>query len=60
MRAVLVKEFDRPEQLVIEEVPPRQAAPGEVVISVKACGVNFLDGLTVKVLGRVCPGAPEA
>ena len=48
MRAVLVKEFDRPEQFVIEEVPPRQAAPGEVVVTVKACGVNFLDGLTVK------------
>ena len=48
MRAVRVKEFDRPEQVVIEEVPPRQAAPGEVVVSVKACGVNFLDALTVK------------
>jgi NADPH:quinone reductase len=58
MRAVLVKEFDRPAQLVLEEVPPRHPGPGEVLVTVKACGVNFLDGLTVKGNYQVKPPLP--
>jgi NADPH:quinone reductase len=58
MRAVLVKEYDRPEQFVIEDVPPRHAGPGEVVVTAKACGVNFLDGLTVKGNYQVKPPLP--
>jgi len=58
MRAVVVKEFDRPEQFVIEEVAPRPPGPGEVLVSVKACGINFLDGLTVKGTYQVKPPLP--
>jgi len=58
MRAVLVKEYDRPDQFVIDEVPDRHAGPGEVVVTVKACGVNFLDGLTVKGNYQVKPPLP--
>jgi NADPH:quinone reductase len=58
MKAVLVKEYDRPEQFVIEDVPPRPAGAGEVVVAVKACGVNFLDGLTVKGNYQVKPPLP--
>jgi len=58
MRAVLVKEFDRPDQVVLEEVPPRHAGPGEVRVTVKACGVNFLDGLTMKGNYQVKPPLP--
>jgi len=48
MRAVLVKEYGRPEQMVVTDVPAKHAGPGEVVIRVRACGVNFLDALMVQ------------
>jgi NADPH2:quinone reductase len=58
MKAVLAKEFAPPERLVLEEVAPRHAGPGEVVIAVKACGVNFLDGLIVQGKYQVKPPLP--
>jgi NADPH:quinone reductase len=58
MKAVLVKEFDRADQVVVEEVPPRQAGPGEVLIAVKACGVNFLDALMVRGKYQTLPPRP--
>ena len=48
MKAVLCKELGLPEKLVIEEVPSPQAAKGQVVVSVKACGVNFPDTLIIQ------------
>ena len=45
MKAVLAKEFAPPARLVLEDLPPVSAGPGEVVIAVTACGVNFFDGL---------------
>jgi NADPH2:quinone reductase len=58
MKAVLVKEYDRPEQYLIEDVPPRHAARGEVVIAVRACGVNFLDGLMMQGRYQTKPPLP--
>jgi NADPH:quinone reductase len=58
MKAVLVKEFDRPDQFVLGDVAPRSPGPGELAITVKACGVNFLDGLTVKGNYQVKPPLP--
>ncbi len=58
MRAVLAKEFAAPEKLVIEDVAAKHAGPGEVVIAVKACGVNFLDGLIVQGKYQVKPPLP--
>lgn len=58
MKAVLAKEFAPPEQLVLEEVAPKHAGPGEVVIAVKACGVNFLDVLIVQGKYQVKPPLP--
>jgi NADPH:quinone reductase len=58
MKAVWVKEFDRPDQVVIEELLPKQPGPGEVVISVRACGVNFLDGLMLKGTYQAQPPLP--
>ena len=58
MKAVLVKEFDRPDEFVLGEVVPRSPGPGEVGVTVKACGVNFLDGLTVKGNYQVKPPLP--
>ncbi len=48
MKAVLCKSYGLPDTLVLEEVAPLEAGPGEVVIAVKACGVNFPDTLIIQ------------
>ena len=48
MKAVLCRAYGPPESLVIEEVPPLAAGPGEVVVSVKAASVNFPDVLIIQ------------
>ena len=48
MKAVLCKELGLPEKLVIENVPSPVAGEGQVVLSVKACGVNFPDTLIIQ------------
>ena len=48
MKAVLCKEYGMPETLVIEEVEPLRAGKGQVVVTVKACGVNFPDTLIIQ------------
>jgi NADPH:quinone reductase len=58
MKAVLAKSFGPPEQLRLEEVPPRRAAAGEVAIRVKACGVNFFDVLIVQGKYQTRPPLP--
>jgi NADPH:quinone reductase len=58
MKAVLAKVFGAPEQLVLEELAPRPAGPGEVAIAVKACGVNFFDALIVQGKYQTRPTLP--
>src|SRR6266568_2194087 len=48
MKAVLCKAFGPPESLVIEDIEPAKPGNGQVVISVKACGVNFPDTLIIQ------------
>ena len=48
MRAVLCKELGPPEKLVVEEVPSPRPGKGQVVVSVKAAGVNFPDTLIIQ------------
>ncbi len=48
MRAVLCKEYGPPEKLVVEERPSPKAGKGQVVVSVKAAGVNFPDVLIIQ------------
>lgn len=48
MKAVLCKEFGPPESLVVEEVGALEAGPGQVVVSVKAAGLNFPDTLMIQ------------
>lgn len=48
MKAVLCKELGLPEKLVVENVPSPKPGKGEVVVSVKACGVNFPDTLIIQ------------
>src|SRR5439155_7714967 len=48
MRAVRCKQFGPPESLVLEDVDDPVPAPGQVVIDVHACGVNFPDVLIIQ------------
>jgi NADPH:quinone reductase len=48
MKAVLCKSFGPPESLVIEDVEPTKPGNDQVVIRVKACGVNFPDTLIIQ------------
>jgi NADPH2:quinone reductase len=48
MRAVRCKAFGPPESLVLEDLASPRAGPGEVVVSVKAAGVNFVDVLIIQ------------
>ncbi|MEX2556467.1 MAG: NADPH:quinone oxidoreductase family protein [Actinomycetota bacterium] len=48
MRAVLCREFGPPSSLVVEDVPSPEPGPGQVVVTVKACGVNFPDTLMIE------------
>lgn len=48
MQAVLCTTFGPPEQLQLTEVAQLQPAADQVVIAVKACGVNFPDTLIIE------------
>ena len=48
MKAVLCKKLGPPEDLVLEEVPDLAPQPGQVVVAVKAAGVNFPDTLIIQ------------
>ena len=43
MRAIVVREFGGPEVMKIEDTPPPSAGPGQIVIRVRAVGVNPVD-----------------
>ena len=43
MRAIVVREFGGPEVMKIEDVPPPSAGPGQILIRVRAVGVNPVD-----------------
>ena len=58
MRAVLCKRFGPPESLVVEDVPSPVPGPGEVVVTVKAAGVNFPDVLIIQDKYQVKPPLP--
>jgi NADPH2:quinone reductase len=48
MKAVLCKAYGPPDSLVLEEVPSPKPDKGQVLISVKAAGVNFPDVLIIQ------------
>ena len=56
MRAVVLEATGGPEQLVVRDVPEPEAARGEAIVDVRACGINFADVLVR--LGRY-PQMPE-
>lgn len=58
MKAVLCKAYGPPESLVVEDIAALEAKPGQVVISVKACGVNFPDTLIIQDKYQFKPALP--
>jgi len=48
MKAVLCKQYGLPDSLVVEDVPSLVPAAGQVVVSMKAAGVNFPDALIIQ------------
>lgn len=60
MKAVLCKEFGPPDRLVVEEIPSVEPGPGQVVVAVKACGINFPDTLIIQDKYQFKPELPFA
>ena len=60
MKAVLSKAVGGPETLVLEELPDPVAGPGQVLLTVKACGVNYPDVLIIEDKYQFKPERPFA
>ena len=60
MKALLSKQAGGPETLVLEEVAEPLVTPGQVRVSVRACGVNFPDLLIIQDLYQYKPPRPFA
>ncbi len=60
MKTMLCKEFGPPESMVLEDVPSPTAGPGQIVVDVKACGVNFPDVLIIQDKYQFKPSLPFA
>lgn len=58
MRAVVCKSFDGWQKLELDEMPDPIAAPGQVVVDVKASGMNFPDLLLVAGKYQMKPPLP--
>lgn len=58
MRAVMCKAYGSPEALVVEDVESPTPGRGQVVVTVKACGVNFPDNLIIRGLYQFKPPPP--
>lgn len=48
MKAILCKEYGPPQSLSLEEVPSPTPKKGEIIVDIKACGVNFPDTLIIQ------------
>ena len=60
MRALLSKAVGGPETLELTELPDPVAAPGQVVIAVKACAINYPDVLIIEDKYQFKPPRPFA
>jgi NADPH:quinone reductase-like Zn-dependent oxidoreductase len=55
---VLSKEVGGPDTLVLEEIAPPAPGPGEVLVDVAACAINFPDTLIIKDMYQFKPPRP--
>jgi NADPH2:quinone reductase len=60
MKAVLCKAYGPPESLAVEEIPSPTPGRGQVVVRVRACGVNFPDTLIIEGKYQFKPPLPFA
>ena len=58
MKAALCTHYGPPEEMVVQDVPSPSPRKGQVVISVKACGVNFPDVLMIQDKYQFKPALP--
>ena len=58
MRALLCKSHGQPESLVVDDVPSPSPGPGQIVVDVKAAGVNFPDALIIQNKYQLKPALP--
>jgi len=58
MKALLCKTYGLPDTLSLEEINPLKASPGKVVITVRACSVNFPDTLIIRNMYQFKPELP--
>ena len=58
MKAVLCRRHGLPDTLELAELPSPSAAPGQVVVAVKAAGVNFPDTLIIQNKYQFKPALP--
>ena len=60
MKALLSHAAGGPETLVVEDGPDLVAGPGQVVMAVKACSINYPDTLIIRDLYQFKPARPFA
>ncbi len=58
MKAMLVKELGHPSNMVLEDIPSPTPGKKEVVVTIKACSVNFPDTLMVQGMYQFKPALP--
>ncbi len=58
MRAVVCRELGSPEKLVLDDLPDPEAGPGQVVVDVRAAGLNYPDLLIIQGLYQLRPDLP--
>lgn len=58
MKAVLCKKLGLPDELVVEDIPSLHPRAGQVVLAVKAAGVNFPDTLIIQGKYQFKPETP--
>ncbi len=58
MRAIVCRRWGGVEDLTLEEIPEPQPGPGELVIGVRAAGVNYADSLMVRGTYQTRPPFP--
>jgi NADPH2:quinone reductase len=60
MKALLSVETGGPETLVLQDLPVPQPGAGEVVVAMRACGVNYPDALLIAGRYQISPPRPFA
>src|SRR2546425_1559588 len=58
MKAVLCKTWGSPDALVVEDIPSPKTGKGQLLVSVKASGVNFPDTLIIQNKYQFKPDLP--